>query len=136
MPHFHKNLNPVVHRVDQAQLLEYSRVSGDNNPLHLDPEFAQNTLYKKPIAQGMLILAFVSEMLNNAFGLAWAVNGSIHVRFKNPVYPGDIITTEGLYKGASTDKKSLVYQVTCRNQSNVGVIIGEVTLPATLAAEI
>lgn len=136
MTHPSKDLNPVVHLVDQKQLLEYSRVSGDNNPLHLDSEFAQNTIYKKPIAQGMLILAFISEMLTNSFGLGWVTKGNIHVRFKNPVYPGDTITTEGLFKGASTDKEILVYQVTCRNQSNVDVITGEVTLPATFIADI
>ena len=136
MTQFHKDLIPVVHLVGEEQLLEYSRVSGDNNPLHLDPEFAQNTIYKKPIAQGMLILGFLAEMLTNAFGLGWVTRGSIQVRFKNPVYPGDTITTEGLFKEESAESELLVYQVTCRNQLNVSVITGEVTLPSTFAGEI
>jgi 3-hydroxybutyryl-CoA dehydratase len=133
---FHKELIPIVHLVDEEQLFEYSRVSGDDNPLHLDPEFAQNTIYKKPIAQGMLILAFLAEMVTNAFGLAWVTKGSIQVRFKNPVYPGDTITTEGFFKRESPDTGLLVYEVICRNQLKVSVITGEVTVPSTFIGEI
>ena len=58
-----ERLRAVEHRVTQEQLARYAEASGDYNPLHLDPAFAAGTPYGRPIAHGMLVLAFVSELL-------------------------------------------------------------------------
>ena len=87
---------PVVEKViTQEQLTCYARVSGDHNPLHLDPEFASSTQFGSVIAHGMLTLAFISEMLTLAFGRSWLESGRLRVRFKAPAYPGDRVRTWG-----------------------------------------
>lgn len=81
--------------ITQAQLNHYALVSGDNNPLHLDPAFAATTQFGGIIAHGMLTLAFVSEMLTSAFGRAWLTNGSLKVRFKGAAYLQDRVQAWG-----------------------------------------
>ncbi len=81
--------------ITQEQLNRYSQVSGDQNPLHLDPDFAATTQFGGIIAHGMLTLALVSEMLVAAFGKSWLETGGLKVRFKGAAYVGDNLETWG-----------------------------------------
>ena len=81
--------------ITQEQLNRYSRVSGDQNPLHLDPDFAATTQFGGIIAHGMLTLALVSEMLVAAFGKSWLETGGLKVRFKGAAYVGENLETWG-----------------------------------------
>ena len=87
------DLPTLCRKITQGQLDEYSEVSGDRNPLHLDPEFAAGTQFGGIIAHGMLTLAFVSEMLTSSLGASWLSSGSLRARFKGAAYPGDRVET-------------------------------------------
>jgi 3-hydroxybutyryl-CoA dehydratase len=80
------------HRVEQATIDRYARVSGDFNPLHIDPAFAAQTAFGKTIAHGMMTLAFVSAAIEVWAGLAWAKAGTIDITFLAPVFPGETVT--------------------------------------------
>ncbi len=122
-----QTLPPVVHRITQGQLAKYANASGDHNPLHLDAEFAKGTPYGRPIAHGMLVLAFVSELMTKAFGRSWMCGGRLKTRFRAPVFPGDVVCAEGSLK--SSDGATAAYQVAVTNQDGVQVITGEATVP-------
>ncbi|MBM3940710.1 MAG: acyl dehydratase [SAR202 cluster bacterium] len=115
------------HRVTEAQLRRYADASGDRNPLHLDPAFAATTPYGKPIAHGMLVLAFLSEMLTREFGKAWLCGGKLKTRFRAPVFPGDTVTAGGTLR--ATSDGMAVYDVAVRNQGGAEVITGEASIP-------
>lgn len=121
------DLGMVTHRVTQAQLVKYADAAGDHNPLHLDADFAAGTPYGKPIAHGMLILGFVSELLTKRFGRAWICGGKLRTRFRAPVFPGDTVTTTGVLRSSKDD--TATYEVTVRNQDGTDVITGEATVP-------
>ncbi len=87
---------PVLEKViTQEGIDSYASASGDRNPLHLDPEFAAGTQFGGIIAHGMLTLAFVWEMLTQAFEQTWLERGNLKVRFEAPAYPGDRVHTWG-----------------------------------------
>lgn len=46
---------PVVS--SQAEFDEFARLSGDENPIHIDPSFAAQTKFGRTVAHGMFILA-------------------------------------------------------------------------------
>ena len=81
--------------VQREQLVKYSEVSGDKNPIHLNDDFAKATQFGGIIAHGMLTLAFVSELMTNAFGSDWLKSGSLKVRFKGAAYLGDKLLVSG-----------------------------------------
>ena len=90
------NTLPVVQKVISQELIaRYARASGDQNPLHLDQEFASTTQFGGIVAHGMLTLAFISEMLTLAFGRSWLESGRMKVRLKAAAYPGDTVLTHG-----------------------------------------
>lgn len=119
-----QTLAEITHAVTQTQVDAYAEASGDHNPLHTDAEFAASTPYGRTVAHGMLVLAFISEMMIQAFGGAWASGGKLKVRFRAPVFPGATVTTTGTLRGGPTNGEA-VYDVACRDQDGQDVITGE-----------
>lgn len=89
------SLPQVVKNVTQNDINLYAEASGDFNPIHIDEAFAAKTPLGGTIAHGMLILAYISEMMTGAFGTVWCSAGKLSVRFKAPARPKDIITVTG-----------------------------------------
>lgn len=108
----------------------YAEASGDFNPAHLDDDFASKTQFGGVIAHGMLLLAYVSEMVTQAFGSAWPEGGRLKVRFRAPAYLGDTVTTVGLVREA-IEKGGMPYlecRVGCRNQRGEDLVTGEAVI--------
>jgi 3-hydroxybutyryl-CoA dehydratase len=88
------NLPVVTKAITQEKISRYADASGDHNPVHIDPEYAGTTTFGGTIAHGMLILAYISEMMTAAFGGWWDTTG-LKVRFHGPARPGDTVSTSG-----------------------------------------
>lgn len=54
-------------RFTQADVDAFARVTGDTNPLHLDPDFAAQTPFKRPIIHGMLGGSVFTKVLGTEF---------------------------------------------------------------------
>lgn len=54
-------------RFSQADVIDFARVTGDNNPLHLDADFAATTPFKRPIIHGMLGASVFTKVLGTEF---------------------------------------------------------------------
>jgi 3-hydroxybutyryl-CoA dehydratase len=87
-------LPSITKVITQETINRYADASGDHNPLHVDPEFAAQTQFGGTVAHGMLVLAYISEMMTAAFGGWWDSTG-LKVRFRAPARPGDTVTTSG-----------------------------------------
>lgn len=78
-------------REDQALIY---RLSGDRNPLHSDPWFAQLAGFEKPILHGLCTYGVAGRALVAELGGGDASKVSaIAARFTSPVFPGDTLTT-------------------------------------------
>ena len=119
---------PEVKRVvTQPNINLYAEASQDFNPIHIDEDFAKKTPLGGTIAHGMLILAYVSQMMGSAFGRSWLASGKLNVRFRTPARPGDTITMSGkIYKIDKSEGQTYINcEVLCRNQKGESVITGE-----------
>jgi 3-hydroxybutyryl-CoA dehydratase len=115
-------VQPLRKALTQPQIKAYAEASGDFNPIHIDEEFARTTPFGGTIAHGMLVLAFVSEMMTAAFGQRWLQSGKLDVRFRAPARPGDTITVRA--DGGRQDGALARYQVECLNQAGEALITG------------
>lgn len=121
-------LAPVVKQLTQEKINRYAEAGGDGNPLHTDPEFAASSQFGGTIAHGMLVLAYLSEMLIAAFGRSWLSDGRLKVRFKAPARPGDTVTAAG--RVVRVENGAAVCEVECRNQRDEVLVGGEARVPA------
>jgi len=119
---------PAIKKVvKQENINLYAEASKDFNPIHIDADYARKTPLGGTIAHGMLILAYFSQMMTDAFGIDWISGGRLNVRFKAPARPGDTITVGGKVRRVEkTDGRNVVScDVFCNNQSDEVVITGE-----------
>ena len=124
------NLPDIKRVIAQANINLYAEASRDFNPIHIDEAFAKKTPLGGTIAHGMLILAYVSQMMSAAFGQSWLAGGKLSVRFKTPARPGDTITVSGRISRVekSDGQTSIRCDVLCQNQNGESVITGETNL--------
>ena len=113
---------PVRKTLSQAMIDAYAEASGDHNPIHIDPDYAKTTPMGGTIAHGMLVLAFISEMMTAAFGRAWSESGKLDVRFRAPARPGDTVTARA--RPTSEESGTLGYAVECVNEKDEVLISG------------
>ena len=93
-------VSAVVRHITQEKIQRYAEASGDFNPIHVDEEYARRSLFGGTIAHGMLVLAYMSSMMTDAFGRRWLSGGRLKVRFKAPARPGDVVTASARPLGA------------------------------------
>ncbi len=112
--------------IKQDQINKYAEASGDDNPIHLDEAFAQNSNFGGIVAHGMLILAQISELLTSIFGINWVNNGHLDVRFRRPVYLKDSIQSiiEIVSIESDNDKSKISCKVSCVKNNDDSVIVG------------
>ena len=120
-------LPPMEKVVTQANINLYAQASRDFNPIHIDEDFAGNSPLGGTVAHGMLILAYISQMMTDVFGRSWLSGGTLNVRFRAPARPGDTITVNGQIRQVekNPDQTLITCEVLCANQDGESVITGE-----------
>lgn len=74
--------------LDQKTIDRWATITGDFNPLHVQPEFAEKTRFGGTIAHGHLSLALVLGEMLKLVGPEWLHGGALrNVRFRAPVRP-------------------------------------------------
>jgi 3-hydroxybutyryl-CoA dehydratase len=116
--------------VIQQNINTYAEASGDFNPVHINEEFAKKTPLGGTVAHGMLILAYISEMMTAAFGEKWISGGKLEVRFRAAARPGDTVTLSGqITKLEKTGIQTTIHcSVLCSNEKAEQIITGEAVL--------
>ena len=82
------------------------RLSGDWNPLHLDPAFAAKAGFSRPILQGLASYGIAGVAVSGALGRDPAAVSSLACRFAGIVLPGDTLTFSIWRSGPDTARFS------------------------------
>lgn len=106
---------------------QFASLSGDNNPVHLDETYAENSRYKKRIAHGLLSASFFSALFGTKLPGTGCVYVAQNLNFKRPVYIGDIVTARVTVTDINIDKKRVFFETVC-TVNNKKVIDGSAEL--------
>ncbi len=71
----------------QAEFDGFAEVSGDNNPIHVDPDFSARTRFGRTVSHGMLIYSKIWGMLQNRFPGCRQIEQTL--MFPAPSYTGE-----------------------------------------------
>jgi 3-hydroxybutyryl-CoA dehydratase len=110
--------------VTEADIVLFSGVSGDTNPVHIDQEFAATTMFKGRIAHGMLSAGFISTVLGTKLPGPGAIYLSQSLKFKAPVRPGDTVRATATITEIVPERKRVTLLTVCKVGDAV-VIDGE-----------
>lgn len=103
----------------------FAHLSGDLNPVHLDPEYASRTRFGKRIAHGMLAVSYISAVLGTRFPGPGTIYLSQNVSFLAPVFLGDTITATVTVSKYRPEKQILTLVTECWNQDGSKVVDGQ-----------
>ena len=112
-------------RITEEAIKGFAEATGDFNPLHLDKEYAKNTVFKTPIAHGMLVASLISNIIGTKLPGPGTVYLSQTLVFKRPVKINDTISAEVEVSKIDEDKRRVTLTTYCRNQDGLIVLEGE-----------
>ena len=113
-------MTPTI-TITQGLIDAYAAISGDFNPVHVDPAFAATTPFGQTIAHGCIPMEPIFRLVQARSGLPVMPQGSgMKLRYLRPVHPGD---TVGIVVTATQDDG---FGFRCVNQRDETVIEGQV----------
>lgn len=110
--------------ITDADILLFSGVSGDTNPLHLDHDFAAQTRFKSRIAHGMLSASLLSTIFGTKLPGPGCIYLSQNLRFTAPVRSGDTVLAQASVTSIEFDKGKVHFTCRC-SVGGTAVIEGE-----------
>ena len=113
--------------VTDADIIMFSGVSGDINPVHLNHEFASESIFEGRIAHGMLTASFISTVVGTKLPGPGCIYVNQALRFKAPVKAGDTVIARVTVVKIIPEKKFVELKTVCTVGEKV-VIDGEATV--------
>lgn len=112
--------------ITQAMIDGYAAISGDYNPLHVDPEAAGATPFGGTIAHGCIPMEPIFKAVQKLVGASVLPEGSrMSLRYHRPSRPGDTISIE---RSMNDEPEPGRLRFSCRNQNGETVIDGVFSL--------
>lgn len=116
--------------ITEADIVLFAGVSGDNNAVHTNEEYAATTRFGGRIAHGFLTASVISAAVANRLPGPGTVYISQQLAFKAPVKPGDTVHAEVTITGIDVDRARVTLATVCRVGDQV-VIDGEANVMTT-----
>ena len=105
----------------------FAALSGDDNPVHLDEDFASTTRFKGRIAHGVLSASYVSTILGMKMPGPGTIFLGMTMRFKAPVRIGDTVDAVCTVREVNDAKRRVIFDCVCKVGDTV-VVEGEATV--------
>jgi len=106
---------------DRYRPVYYAAVSGDFNPIHIDPEVGRAAGFPGAILQGMCTMAWLADACTAYLGDPSRVK-RLRVRFSRPVVVGDVVTFRG--RCVAVEGPVVRLEIEARNQRGEEVLQG------------
>ena len=107
----------------------FAAVSTDRNPVHLDDDYAHDTIFGGRIAHGMLTAGLISAVIGEQLPGHGAVYLGQSLKFLAPVRPGDTVRAEVEVKDIDYAKRRVTLDTRCLVDGKK-VLVGEATVLA------
>ena len=110
--------------ITDRDIEQFAEISTDHNPVHLDDEYARDTIFEGRIAHGMLTAGLVSAVIGEQLPGHGTIYMSQNLKFLAPVRPGDLVHAEVKVIDMVIDKRRV--KLDCRCEVNgKNVLVGE-----------
>lgn len=127
----------IKHKITKNDIDKFVDLTGDDNRLHVDSDYASKTSFKKPVAHGMLSASFISTIIGTKIPGDGALWFSQSLEFHLPVRIGDHITikAEVIKKTSRTNSIELSTDIFNQNKEKVTSGIAKVKIIEQLVSK-
>ena len=109
----------------EADVKAFAALSEDDNPLHLDTEYAAGTSFKKPVVHGVLLLGMFSRIFGNEYPGRGSIYLSQTADFLRPAYLNQRITARVSLVQYDSGKRIGEFQTICLNEAGKKILSGK-----------
>ena len=109
----------TVNVVSDTDVVKFSEVTGDVNPIHLDDNYAKNSIFGERIAHGMISAGYISAIFGTKFPGPGSIYLSQSLKFRAPVKIGDTVDTTVTITDINQKRKRVTLSCECR----VGAVV-------------
>jgi 3-hydroxybutyryl-CoA dehydratase len=110
--------------ITDRDIEQFAEISTDYNPVHLDDEYARDTIFEGRIAHGMLTAGLISAVIGEQLPGHGAIYISQNLKFLAPVRPGDLVYAEVKVVDMVIDRRRVKLDCRCEVNSE-NVLVGE-----------
>ena len=118
--------------VTDTDIEMFAQVSTDHNPVHLDDDYARDTIFEGSIAHGMLTAGLISAVIGEQLPGHGTIYLGQSLKFLGPVRPGDMVLAEVTVTDMDIAKRRVKMDCRC-SVDGKPVLAGEATVLAPSA---
>jgi 3-hydroxybutyryl-CoA dehydratase len=94
-------------------VLKFAELTGDSNPIHLDENFARNSIFGRCIVHGALTSSLISKLLGTELPGIGTIYLNQNSKFLAPVFVGDTVEAVVEIDNIDYDRKRILLKTTC-----------------------
>lgn len=110
---------------NQNQVLIFAEITGDNNPIHLDDDYASKSIFKQKIIHGFLGASIFSKVFGTIFPGIGSIYLSQTMVFYRPMFVDVLYTANFKIISKDIEKKQALISTIITNSEGKNVIVGE-----------
>jgi acyl dehydratase len=108
------HIETFKHSFAQEDFARFADLSGDNNPIHIDPQFSARTRFGRTVAHGMLLYSTICRVLSTQFPGPGLLQIRQEMMFRNPTYTDTEITVKFIVTDVRpTEQQAEIRTVIC-----------------------
>ena len=111
--------------ITESMLDDFARLSGDFNPLHMNENYANSTIFKRRVCHGMLVASFFSQLVGMYIPGKNALYFSQTLKFIHPCFIDDMLKIEGKVLDKSESTKLITLKTSVFNDIGKCIIDGQ-----------
>ena len=116
--------------ITDADIKSFAGISGDNNPVHMSDEYAEESRFKKRIAHGLISASFFSALFGTKLPGPGCVYVNQSLKLLRPVYINDTVTARVVLTDIDVVRRRLYFDTICEvNRKKVITGKAEIYLP-------
>jgi 3-hydroxybutyryl-CoA dehydratase len=108
--------------VTEEKMNLFQRLSGDNNPLHVDEDFAKKHGFENRVVYGMLSASLISTCGGVYLPGKYCLIQQVESKFLAPVFIGDVLSVKGIVSELNESVQQAVIKIEIRNQTSKKVV--------------
>ena len=124
----------ISKKFSNQDLHDFAKLSLDFNPVHLDAEFAKETIFGKQVVHGMLASSLFSGLLGTHLPGEGTIYLGQDLKFKKPIFVDQEVTATVEVINIRKEKSIITLKAECRNDQDEVVIIGQAVVKYEMSA--
>ena len=114
----------IEKKITEKDINEFAKLSGDDNPVHTNSDFAKKTIFKQKVAHGFLSASLISMLIATKLPGPGSIYLSQNLKFLAPVFIDDLVRVKVTVEEIDQEKKKVKLQTECfKNEKKI--ITGE-----------